>query len=186
MLTSAAGITELLRQIQEGNPAAETRLVDCVYPELQKLARRYMAAERPGHTLRPTALVHEAYVRIFRGTPIDWVNRAHFLAIAARQMRRVLIDHGRGRAAARRAGITIELAESHAFYQEDWNLELVDALLDRLKKVDPIAADVVEKKFFAGMSDQEVAKVVGVSHKTVRRHWDFAKAWLKAQVEALA
>jgi RNA polymerase sigma factor (TIGR02999 family) len=177
-------ITRLLNEVREGNRASADQLLEAVYADLRGIARHSMAMERPDHTLQPTALVHEAYLRIFEGAPVDWQNRAHFFAIAASQMRRVLVDHGREfRAAKRGQGLKVVLDEGrHASPLADCDIEAVDELLDRLQRVDGEAARVVELKFFSGLKDREVAEVMQVSASTVRRHWSFARAWLIHQL----
>ena len=173
-------ITDLLRGIRSGDPDAEDRLIKVVYADLRKIARRYMAGERRNHTLQPTALVHEAYVRIFHGAPVDWRDRAHFLAVAASQMRRVLIDHGRAFRGPNRGGeFKVALDETMvANPQAPCDVEVLEDLLQRLSKTDPTAARVIELKFFSGLTDKEVAEVLTTSHSSVRRHWVFARAWM--------
>ncbi|MBV8847114.1 MAG: sigma-70 family RNA polymerase sigma factor [Bryobacterales bacterium] len=182
--TGAEEITRLLHEARRGNRASADRLLEAVYTDLRGIARRSMAVERPDHTLQPTALVHEAYLRIFEGAPVDWQSRAHFFAVAASQMRRVLVDHGREfRAAKRGRGLKVALEDSrHAAPLPECDIEAVDELLDRLQRADAEAARVVELKFFSGLTDKEVAEAMQVSHSTVRRHWIFARAWLARQL----
>jgi len=177
-------ITRLLKEVREGNRASADQLLEAVYSDLRGIARHFMAGERPGHTLQPTALVHEAYMRIFAGSPVEWKNRTHFFAVAASQMRRVLVDHGREyRAVKRGQGLKVAFEEGrHASPLANCAVETVADLLDRLERVDRQAARVVELKFFAGLKDQETAEVMGISHSTVRRHWSFARAWLVHQL----
>jgi RNA polymerase sigma-70 factor (ECF subfamily) len=184
MHAQAEQITRLLNEVREGNRAAAEQLLEAVYTDLRGIARHSMAGERPDHTLQPTALVHETYLRIFEGAPVDWRNRAHFFAVAASQMRRVLVDHGREfRAAKRGQGLKVVLEEDrHASPLADFDIEAVDELLDRLQRVDGRAARVVELKFFSGLKDREVAEVMRISASTVRRHWSFARAWLIHQL----
>jgi RNA polymerase sigma-70 factor (ECF subfamily) len=179
-------ITALLRELRRGNRDVEEALFSAVYADLRVRAKRYMAGERGAHTLQPTALVHEAYVRIFAGAPVDWQNRTHFFAIAARQMRRVLIDHGREQRAAKRGfGLKVALDErTLAAAGSQLEYEALESLLERLQKTDPESCRVVELKFFSDMTDQEVADVLEVSHSTVRRHWKFARAWLQERLAA--
>ncbi|MFN7922339.1 MAG: sigma-70 family RNA polymerase sigma factor [Bryobacteraceae bacterium] len=180
MSAQAEQITQLLHQVRGGDRASADRLLEAVYSDLRGLARHYMSAERAGHTLQPTALVHEAYLKIFAGAPVDWKCRAHFFAVAASQMRRVLVDHGREfRADKRGHGLKISLEDAlHASPLAECEIGEVDQMLERLQRVDAEAARVVELKFFSGLADREVAEVLGVSHSTVRRHWEFARAWL--------
>jgi RNA polymerase sigma-70 factor (ECF subfamily) len=173
-------ITDLLQGVRKGDPNAENRLIQVVYRDLQKMARRYMAGERHNHTLQPTALVHEAYMRIFRGAEVDWKDRTHFLAVAAAQMRRVLIDHGRAFRGPNRGGeFKVTLDETLVSNPEaPCDVEVLEDLLQRLQKVDPAAARVIELKFFGGLTDNEVAQELATSHSSVRRHWIFARAWM--------
>lgn len=179
-------ITDLLQSVRRGDPGAEDHLIEVVYTDLRRIARRYMAGERPGHTLQPTALVHEAYMRIFRGAPVDWRDRAHFMAVAASQMRRVLIDHGRAfRGANRKGGFKVVLDETLvANPAGPCDIEVLEDLLERLRKTDQAAVRVVELKFFSGLTDKEVAEVLKTSHSTVRRHWVFARAWMSKHLAA--
>lgn len=184
MHAQAEQITRLLNEVREGSRTAADQLLEAVYTDLQGIARRSMAGERPDHTLQPTALVNEVYMRIFQGASVDWQSRAHFFAVAASQMRRVLVDHGREfRAAKRGCGLKVVLEEGRlASSAVDCDIEAVDELLDRLQRVDREASRVVELKFFSGLKDREVVEVMGVSASTVRRHWSFARAWLLHQL----
>ena len=173
-------ITGILHQVRSGDQGAEEKLINLVYADLRKIARRCMAGERQNHTLQPTAIVHEAYLRIFRGASVDWRDRAHFLAVAASQIRRVLIDHGRAFRGPHRAGnFKVALDDNLApSAKAPCDFEVIDDLLQRLQKADPEAASVVELKFFSGLTDVEVAEVLATSHSSVRRRWVFARAWL--------
>jgi RNA polymerase sigma-70 factor (ECF subfamily) len=173
-------ITGILHQIRSGRKECADQLMHAVYTDLRAVARRRMACERADHTLQPTALVHEAYLRIFEGSEIDWRDRAHFFAVAAIQMRRVLADHGREfRAVKRGEGLKVLLDDTFsAVPTAPCEFGVVDQLLERLDRVDPKAAKVVELKFFAGLSDREVAEVTHQSFASIRRHWIFARAWL--------
>jgi len=179
-------VTVLLRDIRGGSQEAKEELLGIVYQELRRRAQDYMRHERAGHTLQATALVHEAYIRIFGSkADVDWRDRAHFFAVAAKQMRQVLRDHGRSfRAAKRGSGpIKIELNEAHGFSEpraED--LIAVEELLTQLEQMDPRAGKVVELRFFAGMTEQEASEVLSVPLITVKRDWEFAKAWLMARL----
>ncbi|MDX1984866.1 MAG: ECF-type sigma factor [Bryobacteraceae bacterium] len=177
-------ITALLRMAGEGNREAEARLVSAVYPQLQVIARRLMRSERPDHTLQPTALVNEAYVKIFAGEPVVMNDRAHFMAVAARQMRRVLVSHSRQhRAAKRGCGLKVVLEEGILASEErTQDIELVEQLIGRLQQIEPAAAHVTELKFFGGMTDEEVALALGTNHTRVRRDWSFARAWMRKQL----
>jgi RNA polymerase sigma factor (TIGR02999 family) len=163
-------------------PGAESeRLLPIVYAELRRLAASYLRRERPGHTLQPTALVHEAYVRLIDQRQIDWSNRAQFMGLAAVMMRRVLVNHARDRVAGKRGGgaehVPLTLAGAAIGAPEIDLLDLHDAL-DRLAASDPRKAQIVELKFFAGLTTEEIAAMLEVSTATVERDWKFARAWL--------
>jgi RNA polymerase sigma-70 factor, ECF subfamily len=184
MHSGAEEITRLLTEARDGNRAAADQLFEAVYADLRGIARHSMVGERLDHTLQPTALVHEAYLRIFGGAPVDWKNRAQFFAVAAKQMWRVLVDHGREFCAAKRGqGLKVALEDDrHAAPLPEFDVEAIDELLDHLQRADAEAARVVELKFFAGLTDEEAAETMRVSHSTVRRHWSFARAWLARQL----
>ncbi len=179
-------ITGLLQGIRQGDTDAENQLIQAVYADLRKMARRYMAGERRNHTLQPTALVHEAYMRIFHGAPVDWKDRAHFLAVAAAQMKRILIDHGRAFRGPNRGGdFKVALDETLVANPEaPCDMKVLEDLLERLRKAEPVAARVIELKFFGGLTDKEVAHELGTSHSSVRRHWVFARAWMGRHLSA--
>jgi RNA polymerase sigma-70 factor, ECF subfamily len=184
MPPEAAQITKMLVDVRKGDREAANQLMEAVYSDLRRIAHRFFSSERPDHTLQPTALVHEAWLRIFSGAEVDWRDRSHFYAVAARQMRLILVDHGREfRAAKRGGGLKVVLDENHlASPLGVCEIDEVNDLLDRLQRTDAEAAKVVEMKFFAGMTDEEVSAELGCSHSTVRRHWSFAKAWLVRQI----
>jgi RNA polymerase sigma-70 factor (ECF subfamily) len=174
-------VTGLLHAVRKGDEKAEGLLIGCVYQELRRLAGGLMRNERSDHTLQPTALVHEAYIRLLKGSKVDYKDRRHFYAVAARQMRRMLIDHAREKRAAKRGAgaVKVELGEvdgSHVVRRED--VLAVDVALDDLEKLDPRAAKVVELRFFGGLTDKEAAEVLRVPVATTRRDWEFARAWL--------
>jgi RNA polymerase sigma factor (TIGR02999 family) len=178
-------ITSLLNQVRKGDQDAANRLMDHLYKQLRQLAAHYMRSERPDHTLQPTALVHEAYLRIFGSQPITWQNRAHFFAVAARQMRRVLVDHARRAGAGKRGGRAVKVTLDEASGLSDKceeDLGAIDEVLDRLEKIDARAARVVELRFFSGLTDKETAAVLGVAVGSVRRDWEFARAWLFSEL----
>lgn len=184
--TSQGGeITRLLHAIREGDQDAESALIAKVYPDLRKMARRMMGRERPGHTLQATALVHEVYLRIAGETSASWEDRAHFFAVAARLMRQILVDHARTRSAEKRGGGVqcLEWDENLAIGRStsDEVLEL-DRLLCKLSGYDPRQGQIVQMKVFAGLSDAEIAAVLGTSTRTVKRDWSMAKAWLHGQL----
>ena len=170
-------VTRLLQAVREGEPEALDRLIGLVYDELRLLARRQLARERAGHTLHATALVHEAYIKM-AGSAIDVSGRAHFLAIAARAMRQILVDHARRRQAQKRGGewevTTLTDGARAVEFRPDEMLTL-DRALDEL---DERQRQVVEFRFFGGMEESEIASVLGVSERTVRRDWVKARAWL--------
>ena len=179
-------VTELLAELARGNEAAAEKLIPLVYGELKRLARSYMRRERPDHTLQPTALVHEAYLKLVRQETVKWQGRSHFFGIAAQVMRRILTDHARRNLRVKRGGtnLLLPLDEAVAFSPE-YSEELVrlDEALDRLAKLDFRQSRVVELRFFGGLSVEESAEFLGVSPKTVKRDWAVAKAWLHAEVK---
>jgi RNA polymerase sigma factor (TIGR02999 family) len=174
-------ITQLLVKARKGDRQAESALVPLVYDELRRLARRYMRHERPDHTLQPTALVNEAYLRLVEQREITWQNRAHFFGVAAQLMRRILVDHARARLAQKRGGaqqeISLDVAIAFFPAQSEQFLALNEAL-DRLSQLDPRQVRIVELKFFGGLTDEEVAEVLAISPRTVKRDWGVARAWL--------
>jgi RNA polymerase sigma factor (TIGR02999 family) len=185
-MADAGDITHLLLDLRAGNADAMTRLMPIVYRELRRLAAHYMRQERAEHTLQPTALVHEAYLRLVGQTDRNWQNRAHFFAVAAQAMRTVLIDHARANLARKRGGeqVQVELGQAlNTAAPEPQAVLALDEALRRLQDVDQRAARVVELRWFVGLSVEEAAHVMGISEKTVRREWNFAKAWLQAELE---
>ncbi len=170
-----------LQAIQQGDVKAGDELLPLVYEELRRLAAHKMANEAPGHTLQPTALVHEAWLRIAGSGNQSWDNRAHFFAAAAEAMRRILIEKARCRQRLRHGGGLERVELEHlpiAAPQSDERLLQIHEALDRLAEEDTVKAEVVKLRFFVGLSDREVAEVLGLSERTVERHWAFAKAWL--------
>jgi RNA polymerase sigma-70 factor (ECF subfamily) len=180
--TMAAGqVTELLRAWGSGDDAALHQLVPLVESELRRLAGAYMARERPGHTLQPTALVNEAFLRLVDAQDVRWQGRAHFFGIAARLMRRVLVDHARSRDVAKRGGgARAEPLETAVLVSRAPDVGLLDLhrVLDALSEIDERKARVVEMRFFGGMTVDETAEALGVSSDTVKREWRVAKLWL--------
>lgn len=179
-------ITEALVALRERDPDAMDRLVPLVYHQLRQIARRQLGAEPTGHTLSPTALVHEAWLRLADQTRTQWQDRAHFFAIAAQAMRRILIDYARRHRAARRGGspdgarptrVPLDEVELPVAERAEALLAL-DEALDRLEQVDPRLAKVVECRFFAGLTEGETAAALAVSKRTVAREWTVAKGWL--------
>jgi RNA polymerase sigma-70 factor, ECF subfamily len=180
-------ITGLLDELRHGRESARDELVTLVYPELRRIAAHYIRQERPDHTLRTTGLVNEMYVRLF-GSNADWQNRAHFFAAVAREMRHILVDHARARAAAKRPDhrLRISLSDTHeiAAAEREEDVIALDEALSRLEAVDARAGRVVELRYFMGMSEPEAAEALGVSVSTLKRDWTFAKAWLLDQLRA--
>jgi RNA polymerase sigma-70 factor (ECF subfamily) len=177
--------TVLLAQFRGGNKEAGDLMVSVVYQELRRLAQYYMGRERRDHTLQATALVHEAYIRLFGGEGCHWRDRHHFFAVAAAQMRRLLVDRARANKAGKRDGglIQVPLEEvTGRTVNQDEDLMALDEALGRLKAVSPRASRMVELRFFGGLTEAEVAELLGISTATLRRDWDFAKAWLYRQI----
>jgi RNA polymerase sigma-70 factor (ECF subfamily) len=187
MPVSNVEVTGLLMAWAEGDRGALDRLVPVVHQELRRIARRYMAGERSGHSLQTTALVNEAYLRLVGSQKVRWQNRAHFFAISAQLMRRVLVDHARRRNYQKRgAGARpVTLAGNlNAAPQKSTDLVDLDEALESLAAVDPRKSKVVELKFFGGLSVEEIAEVLGVSPQTVLRDWKLAKVWLLREMAA--
>jgi len=178
-------ITELLEGVRNGNSSAESQLAALVYHDLHRIAAHYMRHERPGHSLQATMLVHDAYLRLVSHEDQSWENRSHFFAVAARLMRRILIDHARSRNAAKRDGRHPNRPlEDVLLISEDRMDEVlaVDEALARLSERDPQLARIVELRFFAGLTEDEIAEALGISSRTVKRQWRVAKAWLHAEL----
>ena len=174
-------ITELLVAWGGGDESALDRLIPLVYDELRRLAHRYMGRERPGHTLQTTALVNEAYLRLVSWREVCWQNRAHFFAVSAQMMRRILVDFARDRKYLKRGGgaLRVSLADAASLTeQRGADLVALDEALTALAEVDRRKAQVVEMRFFGGLSVEEVAEVLKVSKETVMRDWRLAKVWL--------
>jgi RNA polymerase sigma factor (TIGR02999 family) len=174
-------ITQLLAEWSDGNQAALDELYPLVYNELHRLARRYMSRERKGHTLQATALINEAYVRLVDQKNVHWANRSHFFAISAQIMRRILIDHARRHAYAKRGGGAQQVSlDDVAMVARDLSSDLVqlDEALKTLAKMDARRCHVVELRYFGGLSNEEIAGVLKVSENTVTRDWNLARAWL--------
>jgi RNA polymerase sigma factor (TIGR02999 family) len=180
-LPSTHEITELLIAWSDGDQAALDQLAPLVNQELHRLAKRYMAGERPGHILQTTALVNEAYLRLIDWKNVRWQNRAHFFSLAAQVMRRVLVDFARAEQRAKRGGqaLRVSLSEAAGMAEEQSaDLVALDDVLDALAALDPRQSRVVELRFFGGLSLEEIAEVLKVSVGTVRRDWSLAQAWL--------
>ena len=178
--------TQLLVDLSRGDPCAAAKLLPLVYDELRVLAARYMESEPSNHTLQPTALVHEAYLRLVDMTKIDWRGRAQFMALAARQIRKILVDHVRRRKARKRGAghQRVVFEESlHAKAERDPDILALDDALIELAKRSERQSQVVELRFFAGMRIEEVAEVLGVSAGTVNGDWRTARAWLRKHMD---
>lgn len=177
-----AELAAMLRQITAGNRAATDDLFQVLYPELRRMAEGHLRQERLDHTLQPTALVHEAYLRLTEAQSLGWQDRVHFLAVASRVMRRILVDHARRRRRAKRPGryphVPIEEALTVCAPSANPNLVAIDLALSRLEKEEPEKAQVVEMRFFGGMTEEEIAAALGVTPRTVRRYWAYAQARL--------
>jgi RNA polymerase sigma-70 factor (ECF subfamily) len=182
MQASPQDVTPLLKEVSRGDQEALGRLMPLVYAQLKRLAAHYMNAERSDHTLQPTALVHEAYLLLVK-QKVRWQNKAHFLAVAAQLMRRVLTDHAKARVRKKRGGIQNRvLLDDVCLFAEDRSEELIalDRSLTKLAQLDPRQSRVVEMRYFGGLETKEIAEVLQVSTKTVERDWQIAKLWLRA------
>lgn len=174
-------VTQLLIDTGNGDDHSRERMLPLVYEELRRIAGSYMGGERRDHTLQPTALVHEAYLRLIDQRRVDWKNRAQFVGLAATMMRRILINHARDRAAAKRGGdakrVTVSLA-ADAFAGPDLDVIALHDALERLTAIDPRKGRIVELKFFGGLTTVEIGELLHLSPATVERDWSFARAWL--------
>lgn len=184
-------VTTVLRNLKEGSPGAAAQLLEIIYHELRRLAQGEMRGQRKGHTLEPTALVHEAYIRLLGGVNPGFENRAHFFAAAARAMRSILVDHARARQAQKRGGARKRVAlgtaiEASGGAQDpgEGAIEVIQVheALEKLEAVDGRKCRIIELMFFAGLGTEEVAEVLGVSQTTVKREWRYAKAWLFKEI----
>jgi RNA polymerase sigma factor (TIGR02999 family) len=178
-------VSELLVRWKAGDPEALEALVPLVYKELRDIARRHLRRERPGHTLQSAALVHEAYLRLLDQRPFDTENRAHFLAVASRLMRQILVDYARGHGAAKRGADRIVDLDTCLVIPQTQSTDMValdDALKD-LTRLDQQQGQIVELRFFGGLATEEIAEVLDISPSTVKRDWNVAKAWLTRQMK---
>jgi RNA polymerase sigma factor (TIGR02999 family) len=180
-----ADITKILKRASVGDDSAVNRLMPLVYDELRALAESYLQRERPDHTLQATALVHEAYVRLIDQREVEWQNRAHFFAVAAQAIRRILVDHARSHQRAKRGGSRrrVRLDENMALL-DDSTLDLLalDEAMERLTQTHERPARIVELRFFGGLKLTEVAEVLGISPRTVDGEWSMARAWLRREL----
>jgi len=179
-------VTALLVEATGGDKSAVDRLLPLIYDDLRGLAEGAMRSERRGHTLQPTALIHEAYLRLVNQTRVQWRDRAHFFAVAATVIRRVLVDHARGRGAAKRGGgrerVSLDQADPVA-ESPDVDMLALDEAMNRLAGFDARKSRVVESRFFGGLGIDDTAEVLGVSHATVERDWSLARAWLFRELD---
>ena len=178
-------VTHLLAELRSGKREAGSRLIEVVYPELRRIAMRYMRGERAGHSLQATELVNEAYLRLLGEGDRNFQNRSHFFAVAATQMRLILVDHARRKRTQKRQGerVRVELTDILAISEDKLDDVLeIDAALNRLREWDPRQCKIVELRFFAGLTEDEVAEVLDLSPRTVKRDWKVAKAWLHGEL----
>ena len=178
-------VTQILNAASGGDHNAADALLPLVYDELRSLAARHLQRERPGHTLQATALAHETYLRLVDQTRVNWSGRAHFLAVAATLMRRILVNHEKARRREKRGGGAARAALTEGALQtpaESLDLLALDEALSRLATIDPQQCRIVELRFFGGLTVEEVSQVVGTSERTVHREWTFAKAWLRGEI----
>jgi RNA polymerase sigma factor (TIGR02999 family) len=178
-------VTTLLRAWRRGDQGAFGRLTPLVYEELRRRARHYLRGERPNHTLTPTALVHEVYMRMVNIDQVDWHDRTHFFALAARQMRRILVDSARARRYQKRGGgaLNVTFEEGLAASERSPDLVALDDALDVLVLHDERKARVVELRFFGGLTNEEIAAALGISTDTVTRDWQMAKLWIRREMK---
>ena len=183
-MSSTHEVTLLLASWAKGNQEALTELTPLVYKELRQLAASYLRKERQGHTLQPTALVHEAYLRLVDQSGPNWQNRSHFYGVAARLMRQILVDHARRKRAGKRAGQNVTLEDTVSFYKErSRDLVALDTSLTALEKIDPRKCKAVELRYFGGLSTEEIAQALDVSSNTVLRDLRLAEAWLHQEMQ---
>jgi RNA polymerase sigma-70 factor, ECF subfamily len=184
---SENAITVLLKQMRSGDEDARSRLIELVYPQLRRIAAQCMRNERRDRTLQPTALVHEAFVRLASSADIDWQDRGHFFALAADLMRHILVDAARRRGRVKRGGsaTVVELDDAHGWIAERPDVILdVDRLLQKLQTLDARQAKVVEMRYFAGLTEGEIAAALDVSERTIKRDWAMARAWMRQQLSS--
>jgi RNA polymerase sigma factor (TIGR02999 family) len=182
-------VTKLLDEIRAGDHSAVNRLFPLVYDELRDIANRYLASERKAHTLQPTALVHEVYMKLVDQTRVDWQGRTHLLAVGAQAMRRLLVDHARHNLRLKRGGdrLRVEFDDVLAVSRgRDQDVLSIDEALVKLARVDPRQARIVELRFFGGLSVEEVSHVLGVSKRTIEAEWTATRAWLRRELGGAA
>ena len=179
--TASPQITQLLLAWSDGNKAALDELMPLVYNELRKLAKSYMRRQRPGQTLQTTALVNEAYLRLIDSSQVNWQNRTHFFAISAQLMRRILVDFARARNSLKRGGGQIQITLDEKIeipFEKETDLVALDEALKNLAELNPRQSQIVELRYFGGLSEEEIAATLEISVRTVRRDWSVARAWL--------
>ncbi len=185
MATEPGGVTTVLNAWGNGNQDSGNELVQIVYSDLRRLAAHYLKDERPDHTLQPTSLVHELYLKLFRAEPVEWRDRGHFFTVAARQLRHTVVHYARHHHAAKRGGplakILLQDTPDRGISLDRQLLDL-DLALERLAELDARSAEVVELRYFGGLTESEIADALGVSTATVKRDWEFARAWLLKQL----
>ena len=187
MQPATGEVTRLLMRLKQGDTSAESKLVPLVYEELRRLAKHFMRGERRNHTLQATALVHEAYIRLIGEERVDWQSRAHFFGLAGQAMRRILVDHARAKLAKKRGGSRQKISLDDALlFTDDPSQQILDLnnALDRLAERDPRQCRIVELRFFAGLTEEEIAEALGIAVRTVKNDWRVAKAWLYQQLKA--
>jgi len=179
-------VTQMLADWRKGDRSALDKLMPMVYEELRRLASSYLRRERPDHTLQPTALVHEAYFRLVDQRNVSWQNRAHFFGIAARMMRRILVDHARSHLYAKRGGGAQKLALDEAIavrgQEPDVDIAALDEAITNLQAIDPRQSRIVELRYFGGLSIEATAEVLEISPATVKREWNIARTWLHREI----
>ena len=183
----ATSVTQLLAKARSGDSSALADVFPLIYEELLRLARQQLQREPDGHTLSPTALVHEAYMRLIDYSRMEWTGRAHFLAVAATAMRRILVDHARGHRSAKRGGMLRRVSIDDVELSTEERAELliaIDDALGRLKEIDARQAQIVECRFFGGMTEEETAAALGIGLRTAKRDWAKAKSWLHKEITA--
>jgi RNA polymerase sigma factor (TIGR02999 family) len=182
--SSSEHITEFLVRWRAGDQEALEQLIPLVYTELRNIARNHLRGERPGHTLQSAALVHEVYLRLLDQKPFEAENRAHFLAVASRLMRQILVDYARSHAAKRGADLQVDFNTALVVSKErSAELVALDDALNQLSRIDEQQSRIVEMRFFGGLTIEQIGEVLGISRSTVKREWNVAKAWLTRQMK---
>lgn len=185
-MSEAENITVILQRLSGGDSAAGDELFTLVYAEFRRMARHLLAGQLPYHTLEPTALVHEAYLKMVDGTRTDWKNRSHFFAVGAVAMRHILVNHALARGAKKRGGgaIRVALHDELLSPERDQDVLVVDEALKELAALNESYSKIVECRFFGGLTWEETAEALGMSPTTVRRHWNVCRAWLRERLDS--